>query len=83
MRLPGELRLKLSGPLDRGDDLVGGGAGLLDGDTGLLLRAIGNGCLHSGKPLQGLLNTALAAPSGHAGDGEYQRLGASHFILLV
>jgi hypothetical protein len=80
---PGELRLKLSGPLDRGDELIGGGGSSLNGDACFFLDPIRGGTLHACKPFQGLFHFSLAAPSGHAGDGEYQLLGLSHCILLV
>jgi hypothetical protein len=81
--LPGERRLKLSGPLDRGDDLIREDAPSFDGHARVFFDPIRGRVLDACKPFQGLFHFSLATPSGHARDGEYQFLGLGHCILLV
>jgi len=75
--------LELPHPLDRRDHFFRGGGWFLHGDARFLLDPIRRGSFHACKPLQGLFHFSLAAPSGHAGDGEYQLFAVSHVILLV
>ena len=83
LSLPGQLRLKFSGPLDRGDDLFRGGVPSLDGHTCFLFDPICGCDLDACKPFQGLFHFFLATPSGHARDGKHQLVGLSHLVLLV